>query len=323
MIPSFSTSQNGQPPNNLIPQQSTPPIYGAVIRQANNAQSQVQFQQMVPQLSVQPIPNFGFNQSHNNSIPIMNSANTNISLGQPNQNTFAFQTNQWTPTSGQYLQQQNFNHATFHASQPIIATNSPPALISPPRMTFISFPPINPLQMHPPSNINLTVGRQHPYSHQIVTRNHMHFCPYQPPSCINQQQFSPSVWSFNNEPSIPSNTNRVQQPLLRMPTVIIRPNINGGAAIIQLNNYNQRSVGHLGRRASANIEEYLIANKGECSICLDDMDRGNLIARLPCLCIYHKKCGFYYSYTFKFFHFSCIDAWFSRRNTCPIHPPDD
>uniref|UniRef100_A0A914KXW7 Uncharacterized protein n=1 Tax=Meloidogyne incognita TaxID=6306 RepID=A0A914KXW7_MELIC len=39
--------QNGQPRNNYVQQQSTPPIYGAVMRQGAT-QSQVQFQQMVP-----------------------------------------------------------------------------------------------------------------------------------------------------------------------------------------------------------------------------------------------------------------------------------
>ena len=47
MIPSFSMVQNGQPRNNYVQQQSTPPIYGAVMRQGAT-QSQVQFQQMVP-----------------------------------------------------------------------------------------------------------------------------------------------------------------------------------------------------------------------------------------------------------------------------------
>ncbi len=35
-------------------------------------------------------------------------------------------------------------------------------------------------------------------------------------------------------------------------------------------------------------DETLIENKGECVICLEDMEEGHVIARLPCLCIYHK-----------------------------------
>uniref|UniRef100_A0A914LNC0 RING-type E3 ubiquitin transferase n=1 Tax=Meloidogyne incognita TaxID=6306 RepID=A0A914LNC0_MELIC len=54
-------------------------------------------------------------------------------------------------------------------------------------------------------------------------------------------------------------------------------------------------------------EEILAVKKDECPICLEDMDMGNLIARLPCLCIFHK---------------SCIDEWFLRKNTCPCHPDD-
>uniref|UniRef100_A0A914D8F8 E3 ubiquitin-protein ligase ZNRF1 n=1 Tax=Acrobeloides nanus TaxID=290746 RepID=A0A914D8F8_9BILA len=55
-------------------------------------------------------------------------------------------------------------------------------------------------------------------------------------------------------------------------------------------------------------EDVLTDDKGECSICLDDMSIGDTIARLPCLCIYHK---------------SCIDEWFKRKNSCPEHPGDD
>ena len=36
-------------------------------------------------------------------------------------------------------------------------------------------------------------------------------------------------------------------------------------------------------------EDVLTEDKGECVICLEDMLNGEKIARLPCLCIYHKK----------------------------------
>ncbi|KAM7538903.1 hypothetical protein Aperf_G00000055824 [Anoplocephala perfoliata] len=54
-------------------------------------------------------------------------------------------------------------------------------------------------------------------------------------------------------------------------------------------------------------EDTLQCDKGECSICLEDMKAGDKIARLPCLCIYHKH---------------CIDDWFQRKQTCPEHPGD-
>ncbi|VDL61729.1 unnamed protein product [Hymenolepis diminuta] len=54
-------------------------------------------------------------------------------------------------------------------------------------------------------------------------------------------------------------------------------------------------------------EDTLQSDKGECSICLEDMKAGDKIARLPCLCIYHKH---------------CIDDWFKRKQTCPEHPGD-
>ena len=37
------------------------------------------------------------------------------------------------------------------------------------------------------------------------------------------------------------------------------------------------------------LEDTLTENKGECVICLDDLLEGQKIARLPCLCIYHKR----------------------------------
>ncbi|RWS13230.1 E3 ubiquitin-protein ligase ZNRF2-like protein [Dinothrombium tinctorium] len=54
-------------------------------------------------------------------------------------------------------------------------------------------------------------------------------------------------------------------------------------------------------------EDILTEDKGECVICLEDLTQGDTIARLPCLCIYHK---------------SCIDAWFDVNRSCPEHPAD-
>jgi E3 ubiquitin-protein ligase ZNRF1/2 len=54
-------------------------------------------------------------------------------------------------------------------------------------------------------------------------------------------------------------------------------------------------------------EDTLTEDKGECVICLDDLLIGQKIARLPCLCIYHK---------------GCIDNWFRINRTCPEHPGD-
>lgn len=54
-------------------------------------------------------------------------------------------------------------------------------------------------------------------------------------------------------------------------------------------------------------DDVLTEDKGECVICLEELNRGDTIARLPCLCIYHK---------------SCIDAWFEVNRSCPEHPLD-
>ena len=56
-------------------------------------------------------------------------------------------------------------------------------------------------------------------------------------------------------------------------------------------------------------EETVDESKGEeCVICFEDFVQGETIARLPCLCIYHKH---------------CLDDWFKINNVCPQHPPDD
>lgn len=52
-------------------------------------------------------------------------------------------------------------------------------------------------------------------------------------------------------------------------------------------------------------DDILLEGKGECVICFEDMNEGDRIARLPCLCIYHKK---------------CIDSWFKVNRCCPEHP---
>lgn len=54
-------------------------------------------------------------------------------------------------------------------------------------------------------------------------------------------------------------------------------------------------------------EDVLSKDAGECAICLEDLQQGDTIARLPCLCIYHK---------------GCIDEWFEVNRSCPEHPSD-
>ncbi|XP_028305751.1 E3 ubiquitin-protein ligase znrf1 [Gouania willdenowi] len=54
-------------------------------------------------------------------------------------------------------------------------------------------------------------------------------------------------------------------------------------------------------------DDVLVRDAGECVICLEELQQGDTIARLPCLCIYHK---------------SCIDSWFEINRSCPEHPSD-
>jgi E3 ubiquitin-protein ligase ZNRF1/2 len=59
-------------------------------------------------------------------------------------------------------------------------------------------------------------------------------------------------------------------------------------------------------RVQYNVDT-LEKNEGECLICYDDLDTGQEIARLPCLCIYHIK---------------CLQDWFKVKEECPKHPED-
>ncbi|XP_047455006.1 E3 ubiquitin-protein ligase znrf2 [Mugil cephalus] len=54
-------------------------------------------------------------------------------------------------------------------------------------------------------------------------------------------------------------------------------------------------------------EDVLTKDASECAICLEELVQGDTIARLPCLCIYHK---------------GCIDQWFEVNRSCPEHPSD-
>ncbi|XP_020777883.2 LOW QUALITY PROTEIN: E3 ubiquitin-protein ligase znrf2 [Boleophthalmus pectinirostris] len=53
--------------------------------------------------------------------------------------------------------------------------------------------------------------------------------------------------------------------------------------------------------------DVLSKDSGECSICLEELVQGETIARLACLCVYHK---------------SCIDSWAKVKPCCPEHPFD-
>ncbi|KPP65097.1 hypothetical protein Z043_116507 [Scleropages formosus] len=37
------------------------------------------------------------------------------------------------------------------------------------------------------------------------------------------------------------------------------------------------------------VDDVLARDAGECVICLEELQQGDTIARLPCLCIYHKR----------------------------------
>ncbi|NXT98659.1 ZNRF2 ligase, partial [Buphagus erythrorhynchus] len=71
-------------------------------------------------------------------------------------------------------------------------------------------------------------------------------------------------------------------------------------------------------------EDVLSKDAGECAICLEELQQGDTIARLPCLCIYHKGQVFLrMDIKFQKVAFvGCIDEWFEVNRSCPEHPSD-
>ncbi|CAG5110517.1 Oidioi.mRNA.OKI2018_I69.chr2.g4913.t1.cds [Oikopleura dioica] len=54
--------------------------------------------------------------------------------------------------------------------------------------------------------------------------------------------------------------------------------------------------------------DVLEVDQGECIICYEDLLSQQVIARLPCLCIFHEH---------------CLKDWFKVREECPSHPSSD
>uniref|UniRef100_A0A0K0DS70 RING-type E3 ubiquitin transferase n=1 Tax=Strongyloides stercoralis TaxID=6248 RepID=A0A0K0DS70_STRER len=76
---------------------------------------------------------------------------------------------------------------------------------------------------------------------------------------------------------------------------------------------NQDLPAHLNECLKPRLQynnEVLTQDRGECPICLEEMEKGSTIARLECFCIFHKH---------------CIDTWLCRGNSnwCPEHPVYD
>ncbi|KAK6631013.1 hypothetical protein RUM44_003185 [Polyplax serrata] len=67
-------------------------------------------------------------------------------------------------------------------------------------------------------------------------------------------------------------------------------------------------------------EDVLREDKGECVICFEDLKQGDIIARLPCLCVYHK--GNEGQEEIFWRKACCIDKWFNVNRCCPEHPGD-
>jgi hypothetical protein len=48
----------------------------------------------------------------------------------------------------------------------------------------------------------------------------------------------------------------------------------------------------------------LIDGDKECMICYEEYEKGQMVSRLECFCVYHK---------------SCLENWLSRKQCCPLH----
>ncbi len=88
---------------------------------------------------------------------------------------------------------------------------------------------------------------------------------------------------------------------------LTRPRLNYNGKVQQLNFKNQKkNYERLNNVLFIPTEDFLEESKGdECVICLEELEAGQVIARLPCLCVYHKH---------------CIDEWFQINRSCPEHP---
>ena len=71
---------------------------------------------------------------------------------------------------------------------------------------------------------------------------------------------------------------------LKSPSTIGNVNINLNVCAV----CNQ-SVNTCVCNNNVNQKVHVSSTCGECAICLDDLEEGDPIARLPCLCIYHKE----------------------------------
>jgi Ring finger domain len=76
---------------------------------------------------------------------------------------------------------------------------------------------------------------------------------------------------------------------------------------------SRRSLAHSPPPAPARMLSFIASEKDcmgedgttqECSICFVEYDVGDQMARLECLCKFHK---------------ACIVRWFSRKQECPVH----
>ncbi|XP_033119582.1 E3 ubiquitin-protein ligase ZNRF1-like isoform X2 [Anneissia japonica] len=106
------------------------------------------------------------------------------------------------------------------------------------------------------------------------------------------------VRSLDSDNLLAAGSSRLQQArslpahLLGQP-VIIQANRNGFkcpvcSKVIASDDVECHLVMCLTKPRIVYNDDVLTSDQGECSICLEDMTEGNTIARLPCLCIYHK-----------------------------------
>lgn len=81
--------------------------------------------------------------------------------------------------------------------------------------------------------------------------------------------------------------------LLALDETVRRPGIAG--ALLE-------SCSHLQTLTTEDAQR-LTTQRGRCVVCLDDFEEGNVVRRLPCLCVFHRD---------------CIDRHFIDNVCCPV-----
>lgn len=171
----------------------------------------------------------------------------------------------------------------------------------------LSSPPSSTASSAATAHRNPTTGSTTNLSH---SRTHANNSGHRRHSTQNRHRSSTGRFRSNHESDEPSTEDDSPQTRRHIPRIFIAlRDISCPVChkTIPSDSFDKHILQCLAKPRVDYNEDTLTEDKGECVICLDDLLVGQKIARLPCLCIYHK---------------SCIDNWFRINRTCPEHPGD-